>query len=313
MPYRFTADDASVEAGLRRIAREQAEKAIAEIDDPTVDRHETVHQVRKRAKKLRAAVRLVRPALDAYKAENRALRDAARPLSPVRDAQALTEAYDALTAAYDDQIDRRAFGSIRARLTRRRKALDRDTDALDTGLGDMREAMIALTRRLPGWSLDEAGFDAIEGGLAKTYGRAVKAKARAATAPSTESLHEWRKRAKYHWYHARLLREMWPPEMKVHRDAADDLADLLGDDHDLGVLRATLADDPDAFGTARDVQAFVALIDRRRAVLQQRAWALGDRVMAEGPDALARRWRAYWLAWTAERAPAATVPLRAVS
>jgi hypothetical protein len=49
MSYRFE-DGESAGEGLRRIAREQVEKALGETLDEDLDRHATVHQVRKRCK-----------------------------------------------------------------------------------------------------------------------------------------------------------------------------------------------------------------------------------------------------------------------
>lgn len=40
--------------GIRRMAREQIDRALEEISDSSLDRHDTVHQVRKRCKKIRA-------------------------------------------------------------------------------------------------------------------------------------------------------------------------------------------------------------------------------------------------------------------
>src|SRR6185369_13889932 len=53
-----------------------------------------VHAARKALKRARAALRLMRPALasEVYERENRALRDAARCLSPLRDARSLVVA-----------------------------------------------------------------------------------------------------------------------------------------------------------------------------------------------------------------------------
>ena len=62
MSYRFEPGE-KVERGVKRMAREQIDKALAEIDSDELDVHERVHQVRKRCKKLRAIARLVRPAL----------------------------------------------------------------------------------------------------------------------------------------------------------------------------------------------------------------------------------------------------------
>ena len=85
MAYRIRTKDDDVEQAVRRIACEQIDRALAEIDDDGLDFARKVHQVRKRCKKLRGLVRLVRPALDAYGRENAAFRDAAggRIKSPV--------------------------------------------------------------------------------------------------------------------------------------------------------------------------------------------------------------------------------------
>jgi len=166
-------------------------------------------------------------------------------------------------------------------------------ERLDEFLAKMREAR----QRADSWQVHGDGFAAIEGGLVKTYRRGRKALRAAYEAPGTESFHEWRKRVKYHWYHVRLLQDVWSEMMEVREEAAHDLSDLLGDDHDLAVLRETLLAEPEAFGSERDVQAFIGLIDRRRAELQAAARPLGERVFAEKPKRLAARLGSYWQTW----------------
>jgi len=60
MPYRFKRGQ-SIDTEVRRIVREQIDRAVGEIDDGDLDRHETVHQVSKRCKKVRAVLRVVDP------------------------------------------------------------------------------------------------------------------------------------------------------------------------------------------------------------------------------------------------------------
>ena len=45
--YQLKQSDGSIQAGMRRIALGQIDGALAEIDDPDLDLHQTVHQVRK--------------------------------------------------------------------------------------------------------------------------------------------------------------------------------------------------------------------------------------------------------------------------
>jgi inorganic triphosphatase YgiF len=65
MPFRLRRKK-TVQKSVRRIALEQIDKAIREVLDDNVNRHEAVHQVRKRCKKLRGLIRLVRPSFQDY-------------------------------------------------------------------------------------------------------------------------------------------------------------------------------------------------------------------------------------------------------
>jgi CHAD domain-containing protein len=148
--------------------------------------------------------------------------------------------------------------------------------------------------------LKDDGFAAVKGGLAKTYARARLAMEKAYSNPSSGHFHQWRKRAKYHWYHIRLLRPVWKEPMEAWRDAASLLSDYLGDDHDLSVLRKTLLNAPDQFGSEHTIQAAVGLIGRRHVELRTKAKALGERLFAEKPKRFAARLSSYWGAWHAE-------------
>jgi CHAD domain-containing protein len=114
--------------------------------------------------------------------------------------------------------------------------------------------------------------------------------------PGPENVHEWRKRAKDLWYQLRLVRRAWPPLLGEMADQAHELADLLGDHHDLAVLRADL-DGRAAVGHREELGA---LIGRRQEELVGDALELGGHLYAEKPQAFERRLRAYWKAWRAE-------------
>ncbi len=295
MAYRIEASDEDVQAAVRRIACAQIDRALSEIDDPENGLDETVHQLRKRCKKLRGLLRLVRPAMTGYGPDNAAFRDAARRLSDFRDADALIETYDALMAHFEGAADRRAFGPVRARLTRDARA-DRQTGDPEVALAEVRAALVAARARAAGWSLDADGADAIAGGLGKTYKRARKAMQRAWASPSDEAMHDWRKRMKYHWYHVRLLQEANPEMMRPRAGAADALGDLLGDHHDLAVLESRLDAAPDDFRGA-DLETFRALLRQRKAALEEEAFAQGRVLLAERRKALVKRVKAYWKTW----------------
>lgn len=297
MAYGFASDDTSVEEGFRRIATEILDKAIRQVDKLNdapagPDNDETIHQLRKGCKKLRGLYRLVRPGFGGYARENAAIRDAAAGLSSARDAEVLVATFDALMdkAAPAPQ----AVAAFREKLEARRKELARGNRAA-AALAEFRDAMAAARKRSRRWRLEEDGFDALAGGLEASYARARKAMRGARKDPSPETFHEWRKRAKDHWYHARLLSPIWPELMDTHVRLAEDLGELLGFHHDLCVFREAipaLVDGDEAAAT------FLAdLAQRREAEVAVDCLALGARLLAEKPAALAERWRAYWKHW----------------
>jgi CHAD domain-containing protein len=287
----------SVERNLRKVAGDQIDKAIEEVENEQLDLHETVHQIRKRCKKVRGLIRLVRGAFDGYDCENSFFRDAARPLSPVRDAQSMISCLEGLAAHYRDQTDGGQFEVVRRHLAERRQRLASDRFCVERRLDEFRTRMREARHRVLAWELQEKGYSAIGRGLRKTYGRGRAALRQAYRNPSAETYHEWRKRVKYHWYHTRLLRDVWPDMLAVHMDAADALSDMLGDQHDLSVLRATLVSEPSAWGAETDVRAVVSLVDRRWQELQAAARPLGERLFAETPKRLSKRFQRYWNIW----------------
>lgn len=299
MAYRIEAEE-TVEAAVQRIAREQIGKAVKEVEDESLDDHATVHEVRKRCKKIRGLLRLVRPVFPDYSKENAAFRDAARRLSGPRDATTLIESFDALVERFGGDPGVAAFAGVREALVDRRDSVA-DGEDLGDRLDDFRGAMVQARKRARRWSLDKEGFAAVGAGLGRTHKRARRAMEEAFDEPTTQRLHEWRKRVKYNRYHLRLLGRVWPPVMEPLRDEAKRLSDLLGDEHDLGILRGVLVEEPERFGHAGDMETLLSLVDRRREEL--RAWArpLGRRLYAEKRKTLADRVGRYWKAWRAEQ------------
>jgi len=78
------------------------------------------------------------------------------------------------------------------------------------------------------------------------------------------------------------------------------LSELLGEDHDLAVLRQTLADDPLTYGGQRLLKGLFAFVDRQRRELEQQAFALGRQLYQDSSKVFTSRIEAYWKAWAAE-------------
>jgi CHAD domain-containing protein len=295
MGYSFRHDDDSVETGFRRIAAEQLTKALASLDDDGA-LHAGVHDARKRIKKLRGLMRLVRPGFRAYPSENAKLRDAARTLSGLRDHTAMLETLERLSARYPDRIDRRRTVPLRRALEARRDEAVAAPDLSDR-IDAFRCVLRGARERAEGWRLKAEGWEALGPGLALTYGRGRSAMAEAHRTGRGEDYHEFRKRVKYHGYHARLLAPVWPPLMAPYAALLDDLGEGLGEQHDLVAFAPIVA------GSELATEARIGLEDliaEERLALEARALVVGARVFAEKPRAMARRMGAWWAAWTAD-------------
>jgi CHAD domain-containing protein len=114
--------------------------------------------------------------------------------------------------------------------------------------------------------------------------------------PTVKKLHEWRKQAKYLRYQLELLCAVWPGMMEPLAGQADHLGDLLGDDHDLAVLRQMLTQHPERFDDEEELALLFALIDRRREELETEANLLGRWLFQDSPKDFAQRLKGYWIA-----------------
>jgi CHAD domain-containing protein len=299
MPYRLSDGEAADEA-IRRTAAEQLDRAINELTDGVPnDPVEAVHAARKALKKERSLLRLARGSMKSAtrRRENAALREAGRRLSAARDAEVVVQSLGDLAQRYAGQVPEKTFEELRTLLSATGQG--QRESVTGSGLaGEVAEELRAARRRTGEWRLRRQGWKAVEEGLRRSYRRGRRAYKRARAEPTVEHLHEWRKRAKDYWYHLRLLEPVAPRTMKGHAKDAHRLSDLLGDDHDLALLRESLRD---ARATvAADVDAVIRLLDHRRGQLQEQAMFLGRRLYAEKPRAFVRRVHTYWKAWRAE-------------
>jgi CHAD domain-containing protein len=299
-------DGESLTDAVRRCAREELDTAVHQLtegiqDDPVA----AIHEARQALKKQRSLLRLARAAMGSSQRRQEAavLRDAARKLSGTRDAEVMIEVLDGLAEHFTRTDPRLAFAAAReyvvARRDRERERASRSGTAAAVAID-----LQAARRRVADWELRGNGWRAIADGLGRSYRRGRLAFKHARAEPSAENLHDWRKRAKDLWYHERWLRELSESTMRGHAAEAHRLSQLLGDNHDLWVLREALT--AMTGGIPADLDSLIEAIDERRARLETEAFLLGERAYAERPAAFVRRVHRYWKAWRAETRTAAS-------
>jgi CHAD domain-containing protein len=244
------------------------------------------HRARKEMKRIRAALRLLRPALGrgVYRWANARVRDAATPLTAVREATALLQTLDKLASRQEDAEFRALVTDLHRllvenRRTQRRIVTPRCLNEITRSLERTAEQ---LRVRVPKMSELAAG----RRGLTKIYRVGRNAYRLARRHPTTEALHEWRKQVKYLHNDAELMCSAYEVSLGNVGKRAKRLAALLGDDHDLAVLRQKVEQVQALHGAA-----LLARIRRARRALQAEAFAVGRRVYQKSPRRFASKVR----------------------
>jgi len=175
--YRLRRDE-SLTRGIQRVARVELRKALDRLaGDPEGLQGETVHDVRKRCKKLRGLVRLVRPALGnkQYRRANHACRDAARELSDLRETEVMLQTFDRLIAARRERLPRGGIDDLRAVLGARARPTVPRTPDRQARLAASRTHLERLCRRVGDWRVsDHTAHIFLTGDRAYKLKRAVR-------------------------------------------------------------------------------------------------------------------------------------------
>jgi len=247
---------------------------------------------------VRAALRLLRPCLGsrAYRRENAVVRDAARHLTPMRDAAILPQALRRLRARKDGKNGGRFAAYLDRVLRQEERAARRQLPSSE--LRAAARELRAFKRRIEALPASRLGRATPNSGLDRTYKSGRNALASVTLQATDEHLHEWRKQVTYL---ANELECMAPPDSKgcaVRLERFRRLARRLGDDHDLAVLNRKILEfsklpDPTAANGARQndgAQELASRIARRREALQSKAFRLGQRLYARRPRRIAATW-----------------------
>jgi len=263
----------------RRVLLAQLDKTIGALSERRRS-DVAIHNIRKELKRARAALRMLRECVGVrdYHRDNALIRDAARPLTPIRDAKVLLQTLE--------QVEPKKGAAGSGFFLRLRKVLE---EQRRLARRQLRSAdLAAAARMLRGIRRRAAGLP--ESRLAPPHPRGLEhafKKARSAFAAAKrqgtdESLHEWRKQTKYFANQLEMLLRSGPKLFdKSHRQATQ-LADCLGEDHDLAILTDQISR---YAGGARgapapgpDARRLICSAQRRRKKLQRRAMRLGHRL-----------------------------------
>ncbi len=272
--------------GLSRIGLEEQQETIEALtkDDP----HKGVHQARKHLKKLRALLRLLRDKVgkNRYQAGNIFYRDIGRHLSTFRDITSQIEITEQLKKNYEDLMEEKGFDQMIQLLEKERQ------DIIQAKGDHFFEKDIRLIRRdkrrFKQLSSSKKDRKMILHALYRVYKRGYKRYRQALNQAEAEPLHEWRKRVKYLWHQFQLIQIAWPELIEAYLEALKDLADILGDYHDLAIIEEKSKALAPQLSTTF-LRKLYQVTAKEKERLHQAALSLGKLIYAEKPDAFKKR------------------------
>jgi len=296
MTYSFSLQP-PVSRQIRHLVRQQVQGAIDSLNlahGPEIVR---IHEARKHLKKSRAVLALARKGRsDGVRKLDAALKQVAHKLAPFRDADSLQLVLLQLQRDYEAEHGSQLFEAARTLLEQRNLSQGLVASAFEETVPELiatlRKFLIGSDR----WDLPGTTPTSLFKQIRARYGQG-RARMRAAMESSdVETIHSWRKAAKDHWYHMRLLKKSWPRLIQARAIDCSTLCDFLGKDHDLGLLLEVIRN-----GFARDgaeeFKPLLWLMEHERTRIQAQAFSLGRLIFAEKKQALSQRLFSYWKTW----------------
>jgi len=282
---------------LRKIGLAELEAAGALLRGKSGDVPLRVHELRKHCKRMRALLRMMKPCLGkSFAKQDRSCRDFARSLAQMRDAHVVVHAYDELMRANRGQVDRRRFAPVYRRLKLLR---DEEVSAPEEAVftDELSQRLEKHVRWADAWRFEKKGWSVMSEGLTDIYREGRHQFKQVKVEGDDDGFHEWRKSVKYLMYQLQWLQPMNSKEIGEMTRELKRLADLLGDDHDLSMLRQFIEVDSRSFGRETTVAALMELIKARQQLMREEALTLAHELYAEKAGAWEKRMHGYWKQW----------------
>ncbi|RWA64737.1 CHAD domain-containing protein [Mesorhizobium sp.] len=277
---------------VRRILADEIGKALGHLETARDKPEQGLHKCRKRLKNVRALLRLVRSGDESFcQTENECYKQVSALLAGPREATALIETVDRLADAFPERTAGGGLDAVRDRLVLRQHELHAGP-GLDAAINTAEAACREGLERIDGLSLPdqpEQAADILADGARATLRRAKKALDKAGSRGEADDFHDLRKAAKTHSMHLSLLGRLWPTPIKARRKAVDKLGELLGELHDVFVMRALLAADGEPLGPPGDTTLLRKLLKRSEKSLGKACLTEAAELFGDSPKRSARK------------------------
>jgi CHAD domain-containing protein len=249
-----------------------------------------VHVARRRVKRLRTLLRLVRAGLtdEVFELELERIGEIARAFALARDAEVRLETFEKIAP------NRREFMAVR-QVLKARAAESRKLTIKPRTLARARRRLNGTRAFFEALDLSSGGWKLIAPGLRRIYRDARNTGQKARELGEDDAMHEWRKCVKDLWHVVGILERLDARKLRPFAKRLDEIAEMLGEIHDLTLLRQELgAEEHRSRQKQAELATLTARIDSRRMALIQAAEQAGSDIFQDGTGKFADRVHASW-------------------
>lgn len=294
--YLFAIDNQEeLQDGIIRVLREQY-NYIDHLTSIPKDIDNTVHEIRKALKRIRAILRLVRFDIgeELFQSENTRFRNLGRQLSDLRDFHVIISYLALNFEAQELQIPEDNFIRLVEHLNQKKEAelkLLVEKQTLET----IKDQMAIAHRDLTNYQLDFLGPHTIQDGVSHVYSLCLDKITESQTQLEDHPLHELRKKVKYLLNQMTLIQEVWPDFFKNYSTSLKRASDLLGDDHNIAETITLVNSLPSSVLLDNDKISLTKSFQSEREHIHREIWPLLGKLFTEDADAFVKRITSYWL------------------
>ncbi len=269
----------SADEDIKRILYDQIDTALSYLENESDNNFdESIHEVRKCIKRIRAVIRLIRDDIGKQncRKENFFFRDINRNMSELRSINVNIETLAKLNSdqsgGYKALIDH--FIELKEKIIYK-LCLE------DDRLGNVFKMLKKGKKRTGRILIKNKDFEILFLGFIRVFNQCLRSMSLAKKEPTKGNLHEWRKIAKYLYYQFQVLAPVLPEELGIYTPKLDKLADYLGEDHDLAELEDSLRGNPYVPAESNKSESIYNIIDKTRYDKQKVLFSLAGEIFNE--------------------------------
>lgn len=285
----------NVKESIVRILLGQVDSILEQCKNSRDDIHKSIHEIRKSIKRIRAVLRLIREEIgySTYYRENVFYRDLSRGLSDIRTQNVLHETLKNLHSELVPGIPEESIEPVLEQILECRDRMLDTRLILDRDFRELAGALKAARKRIPLLPIARNDFRVFEGGMQRMYRKSREYLKAARKETSMQTLHDMRKRMKYLWYQAEIMKPLYPELLKAFADALESITEKLGICHDLDVLSEQLKD-PGLDLDEKIRETLLEAIKFKQGALLPVILKEAETALGEKPEAFMARMSEYW-------------------